>query len=341
MHNSTITLPNPVLQTHVEMTDSAIQPIVDRLSQVSPFISAGLFIEDNYYKGEAGTASIVNTPVVSPEFIDLTENSIRGRRVDLQSTVLGKVFASHESQFEISKLDPAHHLTWGVYTELRPGQGAVLQLVFDRQRAHLVDESTVLQCTNPYLKSIWAASKLLVDETRHTSLADELLLNLPATPNAYIIKWDVLGSTQHIRTNYPSFRHYLLRFELAIERLATRYGGRVTEYEGDGQNIIITLPKTINRSDLTSVGLFGRNVAHTFAKHITSLHDNLAPHYPQLSPQIRIALGLGRVEQLATGEVTGPIFWELAVLLRNGGHEELIINQAAQLVMKWSTSNNH
>lgn len=335
MSIATFALPNPVLQTHIEMINTSIQPIVDRLSQTSPFISAGLFIEDNHYKGEAGTASIVNTPIVQPEFIDFTENSIRGRRVDLTSTILGKTFATRETKFEISKLDPAHHLTWGIYRELRPNRGAVLQLVFDRRRAHLIDEEDVIHQIGPFLNGIWASSKLLIDEATQTSLADELLLNVPTTPNAYVLKWDVLKSTTHVNASYPLFRHYLSRFELAAEQLAAQYGAEITEYEGDSQNIIIALPQTIDKSDLQSVGEFGHSVALPFAHHLITLHNTIAARYPT-TPKIRACLGLGYAEQATTGEVTGPIFWELAALLRNGSHENLAMNQAAQLVMKWS-----
>jgi len=332
----TPSLPNPILQTHIEMINASIQPIVERLSHTSPFISAGLFIEDNHYKGEAGTASIVNTPVVKPEFIDFTENSVRGRRIDLSSTVLGKVFNTHESAFEISKLDPTHHITWGIYSELRPNRGAVLQLVFDRNRTHLIDEQTVIQHTAPFLNGIWASSKLLVNEATQTSLADELLLNVPATPNAYILKWDIQKSTSLVTANYPLFRHYLSRFELAAEQLATHYGAEITEYEGDSQNIIIPLPPTLDRSSIESIGIFGRTVALPFTQHLLSLHDSIAAHYPQLEPRLRACLGLGYAERATTGEVTGPVFWELAALLRNDSGDHLAINQAAQLVMKWS-----
>jgi hypothetical protein len=334
--NNVSTLPNPVLQTHIEMINSSIQPIVDRLSHTSPFISAGLFIEDNHYKGEAGTASIVNTPVVKPEFIDFTENSVRGRRIDLSSTILGKTFATRESKFEISKLDPTHHLTWGIYSELRPNRGAVLQLVFDRARMHLIDQETVVRCTAPFLNSIWASSKLLINEATQTSLADELLLNVPATPNAYILKWDVLKSTSLVRTNYPLFRHYLSRFELAAEQLAAHYGAEITEYEGDSQNIVIALPPTLDKSNIVDIGNFGCNVALVFAQHLLNLHDSIAAHYPQLSPRLRACLGLGYAERVVTGEITGPVFWELAAILRNGSQERLGLNQAAQLVMKWA-----
>lgn len=327
-----------MLQAHRAMIDASLQPLVDKLSKTSPFISAGLFVKDNFYKNEANTASVVNTPVVPFEFIEFTENSVRGHRIDLTSTVLGKVFTTRESRLEVSKLDPKHHITWGVYAEPTPGQQAVLQLVFDRQQAHVIDETLLPQLVHPTLSPIWRSTGLLMQEAeKETSLADELLLDIPATPNAYIIKWDVLRSTELIKKNYPLFRHYLLQFELAIQRFVIQYGGRITEYEGDSQNIVIDLPRTIDRSNLVAVGNFGRSTALPFAHHIINFHRSLALHYPELAPNIRVAMGLGYAEQVATGEVTGPVFWELAGLLRDGSHTQLAINQAARLVMKWST----
>lgn len=345
LDSTSSTLPSPMLQSHVAALDNSLQPLVDKLSKTTPFISAGLFVRDKFYKNEANTASIVNTPVVPFEFIEFTESSVRGCRVDLTSTVLGKIFSTHESRLEISKLDPKHHITWGIYTQPAPGHDAVLQLIFDRQQSHLIDESLLPDLIYPVLAPIWRSTALLAKEAERgqdLSLADELLLNVPATPNAYIIKWDVLKSTRYIPHNYPLFRHYLLRFELAIERFLRQYGGRITEYEGDSQNIVIDLPRTMDRSNLVDVGTFGRMTALAFVQHLVRFHNSLALHYPELAPKIRIGLGLGYVEQVATGEVTGPIFWELAGLMRNESHEQLAINQAAQIVMRWSTEyNNH
>lgn len=329
-----------MLQSSIAMLDNSLQPLVDKLSKTTPFISAGLFVKDKFYKNEANTASIVNTPVVPFEFIEFTESSVRGRRVDLTSTALGKTFTTHQSQLEISKLDPKHHITWGVYTQPAPGHEAVLQLIFDRQQSQLINESLLPELVYPTLAPIWRSTALLVKEGEHKQdipLADELLLNVPATPNAYIIKWDVLKSTRHIAHNYPLLRHYLLQFELTLERFLNQYGGRITEYEGDSQNIVIDLPGSMDRSNLVDVGTFGRMTALPFVQHLITFHDSLALHYPELAPKIRICLGLGYVEQVATGEVTGPIFWELAGLLRNESREQLTINQAAQIVMRWST----
>lgn len=338
LDSTSSTLPSPMMQSHVAMIDESLRPLVDKLSKTTPFISAGLFVKDKFYKNEANTASIVNTPIVPFEFIEFTESSVRGRRIDLTSTVLGKTFTTRKSQLEISKLDPKHHITWGTYAEPIPGQKVVLQLIFDRQQSHLIDQSLLPGLIQPSLAPIWRNAGLLIEEAeKDTSLADELLLNTPATPNAYTIKWDVLKSTSHVKNNYPLFRHYLLQFELAVKRFVAQYGGRITEYEGDSQNIVIDLPHTMDRSNLVDVGTFGRTTALPFVQHLVTFHNSLALHYPELAPKIRVCLGLGYVEQVATGEVTGPIFWELAGLLRNRSHEELAINQAAQLVMKWST----
>jgi len=328
-------LPSPIIESHLKMVDATLQPLVDDLSKLPAFISTALFVKDQLYQHEASTVSIVSAPHIHNEDIAFMDSSIRKRRVDLKSTALGQTFVSHESRFAVSKMNPAH-LTFGIYAEPHEQNGAVLQLAFDRKIAQHLHEETVTSIIRPYLSRIWATSSVLITESmRHESLANELFMDVPATPNSYAIKWDIVSSTELVSQHYAVFRHYLRQFTGKVVELADTYNARVTSHQGDSQDIIITIPPEIDRSNLRLVGRFGREEVLPFVQHITTLHNHIAQQYPVLSPKIRIGVGLGYTEQLQTDQTTGPVFWEIAALFKAHQLSELTFNQTAKIVLNF------
>lgn len=326
-------LPSPLIESHLEMIEATIKPLVKDLSVLPSFISAALFVKDQLYQHEASTVSIVSAPHIHNEDIAFMDSSLRKRRVDLASTTLGQTFVSHESHLDISKMNPAH-LTWGVYAEPCGPHGVVLQLAFDRKTAKNLHENTIVSIVKPYLSRIWAVSSLLVTEgLKQESLADELLMNVPATPNVYAIKWDIVGSTKMATNDYAAFRHYLRQFTRAVVSLADQYNAEVTSHQGDSQDIVMSIPHDIDRSDLRQIGEFGREIVLPFVQHITTLHNHLAQRYPTLTPQIRIGVAVGYVEQLQVNQTTGPVFWEIASLFKKQDPSTLILNQAAKFIL--------
>lgn len=326
-------LPSPIIESHLTMLDATIQPLVNDLSVVPSFISAALFVKDQLYQHEASAVSVVSAPHIHDEDIAFMNSSIRRRRVDLASTAVGHTFMSHESHLAISKMNPAH-LTWGVYAEPTGQNGAVLQLAFDRKGAGKLHEDTVISIVQPHLSRIWAVSSLLIAEgLKQESLADELFMNVPATPNAYAIKWDIVGSTAMAAKDYATFRHYLQQFTRGVVTLATAYNATVTSHQGDSQDIIVSISPGIDKSDLRQVGQFGRKVVLPLIQHIASFHNQIALRYPSLTPKIRIGVGLGYAEQLQTNQTTGPVFWEIASLLKDQGPNELTFNKTAKIVL--------
>jgi len=188
----------------------------------------------------------------------------------------------------------------------------------------------------PYLSRVWATSSILIRESmRHESLANELFMNIPATPNSYAIKWDVVSSTDLALQHYAVFRHYLRQFTGKVAELANTYNASVTSHQGDSQDIIMAIPSEVDRSNLHQVGKFGREAALPFVQHITTLHNHLARQYPILRPKIRIGVGLGYTEQFQTNQTTGPVFWEIAELFKSHQSSELTLNQTAKIVLNF------
>lgn len=328
-------LPSPIIESHLKMVDATLQPLVDDLSKLPAFISTALFVKDQLYQHEASTVSIVSAPHIHNEDIAFMDSSIRKRRVDLQSTALGQTFISHESCFAVSKLNPAH-LTFGIYAEPHEQNGAVLQLAFDRKTAQHLHEETIASIIQPYLSRVWTISGILITESmKQESLANELLMDVPATPNSYAIKWDIVSSTELASQYYAVFRHYLRQFTSKVVELANTYNAHVTSHQGDSQDIIITIPPEIDRSNLCDVGRFGREEVLPFVQHITTLHNHIAQQYPLLAPKIRIGVGLGYTELLQTDQTTGPVFWEIATLFKANQPSELTFNKTAKIVLNF------
>lgn len=336
MTNTPITqqLPSPILQSHVALIDSAMQPMVKDLTRIPSFISAALFVKDQLYQHEASTVSVVSAPNIHKNDVEFMDKALKKRRIDLSSTAAGHTFLTHQSELTASRMNPGHHVTWGVYAEPTPGHASVLQLAFDRKKASSLNEDTIAATIRPHLSKIWAIAGLLTDEAiKKESLADELMMDIPATPNAYVVKWDSVHSTKMVASNYALYRHYLKQFMRTTIRLTEAYGGEVTSHQGDSQDIVIPLADTVDKANLHQVGVFGRDTVLPLVRDITTTHNTIAAHYPTLAPKIRIGVGLGYIEQLHAMQTTGPVFWELASALKTNGNNEPTFNAAAKIVL--------
>lgn len=329
-------LPSLLLQSHVALIDNAMQPLVNDLSKLPSFISAALFVKDQSYQHEASTVSVVSAPNIHKDDVEFMDRSLKKRRIDLGSTAAGHTFLTHQSELAASRMNPIRHVTWGVYAEPTPGHAAVLQLAFDRKKADSLNEGIIAAIVRPHLSKIWAIAGLLTDEAiKKESLADELMMNIPATPNSYVVKWDSIHSTEMVTSSYALYRHYLKQFMRATIRLTEVYGGEVTSHQGDSQDIVIPLQPAIDKANLQQVGIFGRDTVLPFVRDVTTTHNTIAAHYPGLAPKIRIGVGLGYVEQLHAMQATGPVFWELASTLKAYDSNEPAFNSAAKIVLNF------
>lgn len=291
--------------------EMSMQTLVEELA--SPALNgAVLFVPDRWHKDEAGAIAVSHTPGLSDDRRDFTDTNIKQHRIDMTATTVGETFRSRQSQFNASRMNPTEHIVWGAYMSPGDNQSAVLQLAFDASESR-PSEKTLHGAWDKYGTSVNDATEALITASlERSSLANDLLLDTPVTPNAYVVKWDVTRSTDMVDRNYPLFRNYLQELEQRINISVENIGGRVVAYSGDGQNIVITIPPEIDRANLTAVGEFGQRTAAPLLQAIMTAHEQTALPYKTLRPNIRIGLDLGHTEILETGEETGSIFWNIA-----------------------------
>lgn len=303
--------------------EGMLVPLTEDISTQAPnFLGTVLFMLDGWH-GDASVIATADAPV-SEDALVFNRTNIRDRRVDPSASTVGDVFESQQGGAAPSRMNPGRHMVWSEYLDL-PDSPAVLQLAFDITHSgaaksdlrEIPDPSPQLEPRLPDIKQ--AIGELLVTARKHqvVSLGDELRLNMPVTPNAFIFKWDVTDSTTLVRHNYPKFRTLYQGLGLSALQIAGRYGDNLIAPAGDGQNIVLWLPKTVDRNNARQISTFGKNIAQSLARDLIAEHSRLALE-SNSNFNIRLGVGFGRVEILQTGEVNGPVFWEVAKLLDPG-----------------------
>lgn len=293
--------------------ESAIKPLVEGLSNIPSLNGAVLFALDPWHLRSAGAVAQIYAPDRTDKLHEFTMNNIQGHRVDTNplTTTVGKTFESHRSQLSPSLMNPDEHIVWGAYmSPVEDSRAAVLQLAFDKLKV-LPSEKSLTDAWKQYEKTITEATESLIRANiDRMSLSNDLLLDTPITPNAFIIKWDVTKSTEMAHQQYPLFRHYLGELQQHINLLVEAFGGRIVSYNGDGQNIVVDLPTNINRNNPVEIGLFGERTAARLVNAIVKANTKISHSYPALKPHIRVGVGLGHAELSNMGEDTGLIFWD-------------------------------
>lgn len=304
----------PSLSPLLDRLNRHITPLVQELATFAPFTGAVLFVSDKHHAASADAISVVNASR-RPDMLAFTNTHVADHRVDLRASELGKTFATGKSVLARSRLYPERHLVYGLPCVLNSTNDAVVQLAFDTKVPGSLPSANAIQ-------SAWLANKqhiiqssaeLLQATQRVASLGDALLLNVPTTPNAIVIKWDVVHSTPAAQRDYPLFRAYLNELGTRIAQAAAEYGAEIAAHTGDGQNIVLQFPPGIDVSSREALKSFVTMTALPLVVRMQQEQDTLSTAFDL---EIRIAVGVGHVERTELGETTGPIFFELAALLK-------------------------
>jgi len=207
-----------------------------------------------------------------------TKKNIVQHRVDINpsTTTVGQTFDTHQSLLSPSLMNPDGHVVWGAYmAPAGDSEAAVLQLAFDKSQTS-PSEKALADIWKQYEKTIEEATESLILANRdRSSLSNDLLLHMPVTPNAFVIKWDITKSTEMAHRQYPLFRQYIDELEQRINRLVEDYGGRIVSYNGDGQNIVVDLPADINRNNPVEIGGFwATHLCAVNTRHPCSKYSN-------------------------------------------------------------------
>ena len=130
-------------------------------------------------------------------------------------------------------------------------------------------------------------------------------------PNAFIISWDMAGSSKLVAEHYPSLRDFLVD---AKECFINLLGQPAKNYHdtGDGQESIIWLPETVDRSNIQLVKSFGETAILPLLYSAKEQLEAIATtKYSDIAPQLRFAIGFGHVETNRLGGLSSSESWEI------------------------------
>lgn len=291
-----------------------ILPIANTIeSSIPSFDGFALFQQDYYHPDSAGAVVQVNATKTPPENLAFQRTHITNHRVDLNVSTLGNTFQDYKYKLAESRMNPEQHLVAGLYLPEEVGKraAAVLQLAFTKQLgAPSADElqeiknywELVVDDVTPQLDSLHSHAQRFPNR----SVADALQLDVPTTPNAFVINWDTSHSREQAVDNYGKLRYDLTRRGQAFLDIAERYSGTLMRPTGDGQSFALEIPADqYDRLSDDSIARFAAKsllpLVRELAKEASS--DGAAP--------VRIAVDLGRIEH-TTFDMSSPALFTLA-----------------------------
>ena len=124
-------------------------------------------------------------PESPPGRLQFVRDTIEGRSVDLTASALGETFASKQSSLLLPHEPSTYRL--GAYIALPGDQAAVVQLAFDKSVGAAPSVATI--------EKAWLACRDEISDAVHdlamrdlSSAIDVCRLNVPTTPNAFVLK---------------------------------------------------------------------------------------------------------------------------------------------------------
>ena len=299
---------NPPIATTLALIEDSLHPLGVALKSIKSYNGHAVFVRDKHYHNLAATVAMYY-PRVNAKRHEFARSDIQNHSIDLLSTAVGETFTTKQSTLIPSKMN-RNHVVYGIYIALPAAHEAVLQIAFDKlfgalPSADIIDEAWQ-SCQDEITTSL---GDLAV--ANPASIIEVCKLTTPTTPNAFVLKWDLMDSSHVARHDYGELRHFISTFEHTIEPLITQYGGHISGYDGDSQDIVVPLPDSIDRNDPRAVKAFAAHVIMPLINKIRIAHSTIAPEYTPLM-RIRLGVGLGHIHTTTLGEETGPILWAIS-----------------------------
>lgn len=306
-----------------------LKPINDDVAELSDRGFAGTLLFNIGQKYADSLTSLDSPGADLP--IDINEyrkSKIDGRRIDLGASALGDVYYEHlksknnSSLFKHSRMNP-EHMTLSRFTTTDDKITGGLQWAFDKRYGELLPDqrrfNSVWSKHEPVLTEIMAEFKKL-DEP-NSPLGNKLELLPPITPNAFIIRWDVKFSTELATgDSQAAFNNYLTDINNFTDNLLGTMKHSVVD-AGDGQNIVIYLPKSVDGNNASSIAEFGKRNINVVISEFTRGQNEIGLAYQDINPQIKIAIALDHVESITetsgNARLSSPWFWLTADMLKN------------------------
>jgi hypothetical protein len=315
---------------------AGLQPLHDDLAELSPtFDGIVYFAKDHWHKNNASAVATVQPRSTDAERFAFYKEKIAHRRVDLGATALGEGFALKSPQLLRSRMNPGHHTTWAHRAVIDGTIAGGIQAAFNTSYGTVPDSTKALEAVwekhESTVLEVAAAFETFSNGIR--SIGDVLELEAPATPNAYIVSWDLRGSSELAAKRYGALRNYLLDTKATFNTLVSPFD-TYTHDTGDGQDIALWIPETsdtFDRANQASVRGFGKANVLPLIETLLEAHDRLVTQaYPDIKPDINIALGLGYIEHDAYDGRTSAEYWESTNILKAHPNKKVSYTKNAQ-----------
>ncbi len=311
---------DPLIVTAVRQAERSLQAVVSDIGPDLPLLGAALFAPDDWHVEDAGVLAVVDRDTAPKSHLSFVKDAIRGRRVFMPRTNVGHTIKTGYKGFGESLMND-NHIVHNMPIALDHGKHAVMQMAFNKAASG--DYGGLPARFDPHIAATWKRHGDDISDSVHTvlsrvgagrSFSDELHLNVPVTPNAFVLNWDVSGSKQVARTDYTALRRYMDELMEDAACIAEPYGGEVLRCEGDGQWLMFRIPE--DRYD--DLGQFAAQNALHAARQIVAYHQQRLGSQGLRKPFLRCAVGIGYVEStrlhLPRGEYIerqGSVFWDV------------------------------
>lgn len=301
---------------------AALQPLHDDLAEISPtFDGIVYFAKDRWHKNNASAVATVQPDSRDEDRFAFYKEKIAYHRVDLGATALGLGLQLATPQLLRSRMNPDHHTTWAHRAIVGGSVTGGLQAAFNSSYGTVPSDTRALEFA-------YKRHEATVTEIAHAfqqfagtvpSMGDVLELQAPATPNAFIVSWDLRNSTTLALGHYGALRNYLLdtkyQFAEQLPPLDT-----YTHDTGDGQDIAVWLPETsevFDRANKKDVRGFGATNILPLIDTLLRVHHGIAEAYEDIDPRINMVVGLGYVEHDRYDGRTSREYWANANILKD------------------------
>lgn len=318
----------------------SLQPLHDTLLEEAPQSFDGLvaFVIDAWHEQNASAVATVQPPSTDEERYGFYRTNIESNRIDLSATAFGDAMRTKTPGYLQSRMNPQHHLTYAPRVAIDHHIVGGVQAAFNTTYGHPIPEQR--------LAAIWQDHASTVEAVMHgfdqlgntkkiRSIGDTLELLAPTTPNAFIISWDMAGSTAMALSTqkYGALRNYLLDAKGIFNHLSADYQADYHD-NGDGQDMIIWLPNGVDRADVQSVSQFGHATVIPLLEDIQLAQRELVTSdYSDVNPHIRFAVGLAHIEKNHFEGRTAQELWEIDQVMNVAPRSAVGYTKAARAVL--------
>ena len=317
-----------------------LQLLHDTLLDESPESFDGLvtFVTDMWHVESASAVATIQPPSSDEERFAFYKKNIENNRIDLAATAFGDAMKQSEPHYLRSRMNPAHHTTFAPRVVIDGRVSGGVQAAYNTTYGQPLSEkklTSIWQIHTPIIENILQDFNTLSASDKVRSIGDTLELLAPTTPNAYVISWDMAGSTNMALSEkrYGALRNYLLDAKGIFNHLTSPY---TSDYHdnGDGQDMIIWLPESVDRADQQQIGAFGHEVVIPLLRNIEMAQLELvATDYKDIGPHIRFAVGLAHIEKNHFEGRTSRELWEIDQVMNVAPRSTIGYTKAARTVL--------